>query len=93
LRLSGVGLPGLRLASIDEPNSFLEPRCGPGLVDLSGRDRQHGFFGLVDVGRSGSQMPSLRSINMTSAAQAARLFPSVRGWFHASRHTNTAALS
>jgi hypothetical protein len=33
------------------------------------------------------------SMNMASAAQAARLFPSRRGWFHASRHTNTAALS
>ena len=40
---------------------------------------------LVDVrGRSGSQTPSLRSVNNTNAGQAARLFPAERGWFRAS---------
>jgi len=48
-----VGLSGVGRSSAysgDEPDAFLEPLCGPGLVDLSGSDRQHGFFGLVDVG-------------------------------------------
>jgi hypothetical protein len=36
-------------------------------------------------------VPRLRSMNMTSAAHTARLLPSGRGWFQASRQTRTAA--
>ena len=37
--------------------------------------------------------PLHQVVHMTSAAHAARLFPSESGWFHASRQTSTAALS
>jgi len=36
-------------AAVDELNAFFEPCCCPGLVDRSGGDRQHRFFGLCDV--------------------------------------------
>jgi hypothetical protein len=39
----------------------------------------------------GSHLSWSRSVNMTSAAYGARLLPSGRGWFHASRQTRTAA--
>ena len=44
-------------------------------------------------GGSGSQCPPLRSMNRIRHAHAARLLPSGGGWFHASRHVRTAALS
>jgi len=43
----------VRSASADEPKVFFEPHCGPGFVDFSRSDCQHGFRGLVDVGRLG----------------------------------------
>jgi len=44
-------------------------------------------------GGSGDHTIPLRSRKRTSAAHAARLFPSGRGWFHASLLVSTAALS
>ena len=66
-----------------ETNALAEPGGEPRLVDAFGGDGEHRFLGPVDVGWVGFPAAAVRSVNILSAAQAARLLPSGSGWFHA----------
>lgn|GEM_PF-856744 len=41
-------------ALVAETDAFLEPRCGPDLVHLTGRDGPHRCLGLIDIRRVGN---------------------------------------
>ena len=71
-----------------------EPVGEPGLVDLVCSHSLHGLCSASSTsGGSGDHTIPLRPRKRTSAAHAARLFPSGRGRFHARRQVSTAALS
>ncbi len=77
-----------------EAHAMPEPVCEPLLVDVTSCDGNHRCLGVVDVRRIRIPRPVVeRSMNITSAAHAARLLPSGNGWFQARRHVRTAALS
>ncbi len=72
---------------------WVEGPDGPVLAATKTKRRHVVDLDPMTKGGSGVQRPSLRSTNMSSAAQAARLLPSGSGWFHARRQASTAALS